>query len=632
MRHNAYPKIAFQFRQRQKGVALITALLLLLLLTGLTLAMAWSSSSDMLINSYYANFRGSFYAADSGLNIARQSLVNQLEAVVPNNFSSTVPPIPAGAEATVQANVLSQYGSAYQSIDTGSAASSWPEKFTITQASLTLIPDPVTGLATVTKDPKTGDITSYVYKYAYALTAIGKSRGTENTTLTDKGQLQLTANLKPATTNLSFAAYGMFIDQFSLCGGTLVPGTITGPVFTNGAWNFGTGGPYTFTDPIGSVNQDAGYQFSSGCDSIDGTSDTKGGTTIAPTFAQGFQRGQAAVPLPTNSFNQERAVLDGIGTNNTAPSNSELNAALKDAFGVAYPSGGTNTGVFLPYKIVAGARVFTGGGILVQGDASVQLSPAGACAAGSCAQVYTITQVTTVTTVTTVTVDKAANQTQIAVAVNGVAQPAQPTINGIPEQFDPASGAVMGPANMLYVNGNIKSLSGPGEGQTAIQDGTALTVTAANSVTITGDIKYRQEPVTLTGTTQTPIDTLIPANDTRQVLGIFTATGDIQMSNKQTDNNLEIDASLATISQGGAGGLINSGNQINLLTIVGGRIQNQIKNIGTTTRNVLFDRRFQGGNFAPPFFPSTTVNPGKSSASFTTSLSRVAWKDQSATY
>jgi hypothetical protein len=65
---------------------------------------------------------------------------------------------------------------------------------------------------------------------------------------------------------------------------------------------------------------------------------------------------------------------------------------------------------------------------------------------------------------------------------------------------------------------------------------------------------------------------------------------------------------------------------------VGGRIQNQIKNIGTTTRNVLFDRRFQSGNFAPPFFPSTTVNPGKSSASFTTALSRVAWKDQSATY
>jgi hypothetical protein len=631
MRHNGYPKIAFQSRQSQEGVALITALLLLLLLTGLTLAMAWSSSSDMLINSYYANFRGSFYAADSGLNIARQSLVNQLEAAVPNTFSSTVPPIAAGTEATVQANVLAQYGAAYQSIDNGGAASSWPERFTISQASLTLIPDPVTGLATVTKDPKTGDITSYVYKYTYALTAIGKSRGTENTTLTDKGQLQLTATLKPATTNLSFAAYGMFIDQFSLCGGTLVPGTITGPVFTNGAWNFGTGGQYTFTDPIGSVNPDAGYQFSSGCDSVNGTSDTKGSTTIAPTFAQGFQRGQNPVPLPTNSFNQERAVLDGMGTNNTAPSNTELNAALKDALGNPYPAGGASSGVFLPYKIgpnpttgAPGARIFTGGGILVQGDASVQLSPLAACSAASCAQVYTITQGTTVTTVT---VDKATQLTQVA--VNGVAQP---TIIGIPEQFDPASGAVMGPANMLYVNGNIKSLSGPGEGQTAIQDGTALTVTAANNVTITGDIKYRQEPVTLTGTTQTPIDTLVPANDTHQVLGIFTATGDIQMNNQQADGNLEIDASIATISQNGSGGLIDTGAQINLLTIVGGRIQNQIKNIGTTTRNVLFDRRFQGGNFAPPFFPSTTVNPGKSSASFTTSLSRVAWKDQSATY
>ncbi len=60
-------------RQNERGVALITTLLLLMLLTGLTLAMAWSSRSDMLINGYYRNFRGSFYAADSGINIMRQA-------------------------------------------------------------------------------------------------------------------------------------------------------------------------------------------------------------------------------------------------------------------------------------------------------------------------------------------------------------------------------------------------------------------------------------------------------------------------------------------------------------------------------------------------------------------------------
>src|SRR5207248_11374276 len=162
------------------------------------------------------------------------------------------------------------------------------------------------------------------------------------------------------------------------------------------------------------------------------------------------------------------------------------------------------------------------------------------------------------------------------------------------EQIDPATNAVDRPATMLYVDGSITSLSGPGQGLPAIQDGSALTITAANNVTITGDILYKSEPVTLTQNQipNTPADTLIPGNNKSQVLGIFTATGDIQRNNGQSNGNLEIDASLAEISKGGTGGLTNVGSQINTLTIVGGRIQNQIKNINTITRNVFLDRRF----------------------------------------
>src|SRR5258707_13660769 len=83
----------------QRGAALIIAVLLLLLLTGMTVAMVLSTSSDMLINGYYRNFRGSFYAADSGLTIARQDLVNSLLASVPSSFSSTTQPIPTTALA-----------------------------------------------------------------------------------------------------------------------------------------------------------------------------------------------------------------------------------------------------------------------------------------------------------------------------------------------------------------------------------------------------------------------------------------------------------------------------------------------------------------------------------------------------
>ena len=101
--------------------------------------------------------------------------------------------------------------------------------------------------------------------------------------------------------------------------------------------------------------------------------------------------------------------------------------------------------------------------------------------------------------------------------------------------------------------------------------------------------------MTLTGAVST-IDQLIPANDTGQVLGIYTSSGNIQLANRQSNGNLEIDASIATISATGSGGIVNTGNSINTLTIVGGRIQNTIQNIGATTRNVLFDRRFLTGS------------------------------------
>ena len=61
-------------RENERGVALLTTLLLLMLVTGLSLAMVMAVRSDLLVNGYYRNFRGAFYAADSGLNTAGQRL------------------------------------------------------------------------------------------------------------------------------------------------------------------------------------------------------------------------------------------------------------------------------------------------------------------------------------------------------------------------------------------------------------------------------------------------------------------------------------------------------------------------------------------------------------------------------
>ena len=199
--------------------------------------------------------------------------------------------------------------------------------------------------------------------------------------------------------------------------------------------------------------------------------------------------------------------------------------------------------------------------------------------------------------------------------------------------IDPTAGTDLGYDTMLYVNGQISSLSGPGQGKPAINDGTALTITAASNVTITGDILYKSEPVYgapppgPAASAQHPIDTLT-GNDTGQALGIFTATGDIQMKNGQANGNLEIDASLATMSASGTGGLTNIGNQIQTLTIVGGRIQNNIKNINAVQRNVLFDQRFANG-FAPPWFPSTGIAKGTNGANLNRPVvTRLQWLNQ----
>jgi len=606
-------------RQDERGVALITTLLLLMLLTGLTLAMAWSSRSDMLINGYYRNFRGSFYAADSGINIMRQAMIPLFQpggAVYPTSFAVGTNPLPSPlTETAAIAALKGAYGTkSVTGSGTGTAAMSWPGNYS---ADLTFTLQSCTTDVPLTPlkcSPWPAAAKTATYIYAYTITSTGKSKGTESTVLTDSGTFMVTATI-PTPAKLSFAGYGMFIDQYNLCDGTtLVPGTITGPVFTNGSWNFGTG-QYTFTDKLGQAGPTVG------------TSNCPTGTATLPanvTDPQGFKPGQTKITLPSNSFNQESAVLDGKGANpdgspRAQPTQSQMNNALRNINKTPYPgSGAVPPGVYLPYTVNSGGNnpTFNGGGIMVSGDASVILSPT---ATGK-GQIYTITQGSTTTTIT---IDPVLNTTLVSSGGTNL------TISGVPHQFDSTVGTDLGYDTMLYVDGNITKLTGPGQGQAAIQDGNALTISATNNVTITGDLLYKSEPVTGTPSTPsptgTPIDSLISLNDTGQALGIFTATGDIQMDNKQANGNLEIDASLATISATGTGGLTNVGNAIQTLTIVGGRIQNSIKNINTVQRNVLFDQRFANG-FAPPWFPSTGILPGQNNATLHVPvLTRLQW-------
>ena len=118
----------------------------------------------------------------------------------------------------------------------------------------------------------------------------------------------------PSTT-VSFAIFGAWVDQYPACFGALIPGTMTGPMFTNGAWEFETGGAYIFTDPVGQANANADFWFGGTAFSPQPAGYTYNTQTIKPTFEGNppFSLGQPVQPSPANSFSQEWAALDGEG-------------------------------------------------------------------------------------------------------------------------------------------------------------------------------------------------------------------------------------------------------------------------------------------------------------------------------
>ena len=612
--------------RQDSGVALITALLILSIMSLLGLAMTLSVSSDMMINGYYRNFRGSFYAADSGLNTARQALLSQIEGQIPSVFST--PPMPSTTASTAVSNLLTSYGSSYSSLNAGQASSSWAESFKISAASLS--PSACTVTATNNPNPPApppapacstdSQATAYQYVYTYSLTSFGTAQGSEQETVSESGSVILNVSASGSSTKVSFASFGAFVDQYPPCLGPLVPGTMTGTMFTNGAWQFTTGGKYIFTDPVGQENADADYWFGGNCIKSPASSYQYRRQLINPTFQAGFNLNQPAVTLPQNAFSQEWAALDGKGQgeSDASPTNADKNSFLKNISGTAYPTGGASSGVYLNYN---GSNQVQGGGIYVEGDAQVALAPS-----GSSAQVYTVTQGLTTTTIT---VDPSANSGAGATTV--VSGNTTLNLTGVPQNLSvsPAQSATM-----LYVNGNITGLAGPGQGQPAIQNNAAIDVVAAQNVKITGDVIYASEPVT---TTQnqipgTPADTLIPANENNnEVLGIFTPAGNITLKSPYGNNNLEVDGSLAAVSNGGTGGFLVDG-YINTFNNVGGQIQNSIYSADMNTENTYFDRRFTSrAGFAPPWFPSTTLSGGgPPQASYTASVQRVQWLNTTA--
>jgi hypothetical protein len=501
---------------------------------------------------------------------------------------------------------------------------------------LTIAPNSPTITAT---SSSTGLPSGYQYIYNYNICVKGMAQGSEQTSVSENGSFILSIAGQQASTTVAFSIFGGWVDVYPTCLGALVPGTMTGPMFTNGAWEFETGGVYIFTDPVGQANANADFWIG-GCIQSPTSWYTNGTQTIKPTFEGNppFSLGQPVQSSPANSFSQKWAALDGegIGEGTSAPSNAQMNAVLKNISEAAYPTTGASTGVYLPYSCSGSTCTMTGGGIYVEGSASAMLS-IGNDSLGNPTQSYTITQGSTTTTITT---NVGTNTTTVTSGTTTLTLTGVPTncstINPLPATCTSGM-AGSSPATMLYVNGTLNSLSGPAQGVPAVQDGSQITIVANGNIDITGDVIYKTEPVTTTDNQNVPgtnppccngdpVSTLIPGNDHNQVLGMFTANGNINLMSPYSNSNLQVDGSLAPLQQGSTWCFTCTG-YINTFNNVGGQIQSGICGCDMSTENTYFDRRFTArAGFVPPWFPATTVTSTSSSPAVTKpTVQRVQW-------
>ncbi len=622
--------------ESESGIALITVLFLLITMTILGLTMVATVNSDMMINGYYGNSRAAYYAADSGLNIARQYLSDQLQNQVVTTAclgwgptavaGCTADPLSGSASTTALANLRQTFGGAYSSsnlnVATTPSAASWPSAFIIQDSTACASSfAAATGSPIKTPSPLNANLTgTYTYSFNYVICSTGTAASTslQRASVKESGTLLLVIQAQD-TPPPSFAGYGQFVTNQASCPGAyLTPGTYTGPTFTDGTWSLGNTGPYIFTGKLSQVQPDIDYYVGSKCTAS--TSSSFPG--ISATFQAGLQLNAPAITPPANSYSQAWAVLDGLGTGEGtgSPTNANLNAVLKNVSATVYPSGGATTGVYLPYYSNGSGGYNFGylnngvpaqsGGIYVQGNASIILS-ATTDTSGNPTQTYSITQGTTVTTIVT---NPTTNTTTFS--SGGTTQ----TISGIPENLASVPGEAS-PGTMLYVNGTITGLSGPAAPGTsnmnaneytaaAIQNNSMVTISGAGDIDITGNILYATEPVT-----KTPADTLLlnqGTSSSNQVLGIYTANGSIYLNSPYSDQDLETDASMAAIGSSTTCGTgtcgFKSSDTINTWNNVGGQIQSNEFVCTITTANTYYDQRFSAwSNFFPPWFPSTST-------------------------
>jgi hypothetical protein len=519
--------------KEESGTALVVALVLAMLMSGMAVAIVSLSVTEKGITLNDRVAKQALYTADSGVEVAKQQMTDfshaRMESLI-GMWSGSGPIIDTPLD------FFPDEGLTYQSDDLG-----FDVHTTFEFADSSLVS------------------TSQTFNYYYVSVAKGTSFLSGESNIISQGTLRLSASRG------SFADYLIFTDVHYTPSGDQIwfhtTGYFDGRVHSNGKLRFA----YfpTFEDLVTCHPQTASYYNNGHPKDLDAD---RNGDRDVPNFYGGFERGVDEIPLPENSFSQERAALGYAATDTTELSLAQRKTALgMDPLDVSpIPQD-----IYIPNDTTS-----VTGGIYIVGDLDklrLSIDEDGF-------QNYLMTHDNGTTK--KVILDKKNNRTKVYSGGDST------FYAGLPR------GMIYGTGRMYDVGGEARVDGAP---VPAIEEDTQVTVTAEDDILVESDIVYED------------------IENSDGILGLYSSGGDVRISTSAPDE-LMIDAFVFAAGDHGAFKVddYDRGDYRGQVHLRGGAVQRYYGAFGTFNsygantgygRHFSYDRR----GLEPPYYPLTCV-------------------------
>lgn len=536
---------------REKGVVLTIALVFIAVLLILTGAYFSGLVTEKKSSDTERFVLQALHLADSGVSHGLAELRKIIRADLKNNIEASPKTSCANNLAELFVNqdplgLLEDYG--------GFSLSSGQAVYELTALNLNtgvqgsyaaaISLTPQSGLSQNPTQPA-ADTYRFYYDYEITASAALANPGIQKTVNLRKGSFSIDVHLD------NFAKYALFTSQHMTPSASTVWFTantnFSGPVATNTRFSFANNPSGHFTEEVTQLQNTARFYNNGSPLLLDADSNAD---RDVPIFDNEFERSHSMINLPS-SVSQTDLKAQALG-------------------GTAEP--GSN-GVYVPNDGTA-----VTGGIYVRGNQG-QSSDDAAVSMGIDGNGNPVYSITRGSSTTTVTVDYANNQTKVQTGSG------TNTYQGIPD-------GIGNEGVILYVNDNIKSLSG------TVQKDSTVTVSSERDVIITSNITYEKDP-------------RLPENaGYDNLLGILSWGGNVRIGSS-APNNITINAVVMAPTGIFTVDNYNSGSPRGTATLLGGSITQFYGAFGTFSgssplsgygRNFVYDSRMLQG-IAPPYFP-----------------------------